>query len=77
MALVQVAGDLLDATMFVTLEPCAFHQRTPSCAKRSIFTARTAQSRPSVDEAGALRSTRASERWASVGAGACHRSVCL
>jgi pyrimidine deaminase RibD-like protein len=36
MALGQVPGDLLDATMFVTLEPCAFHQRTPSCAKELI-----------------------------------------
>jgi pyrimidine deaminase RibD-like protein len=36
MALAQVAGELLDVTMFVTLEPCAFHQRTPSCAREMI-----------------------------------------
>lgn len=31
-ALAQVEGDLRDVIVFVTLEPCAFHQRTPSCA---------------------------------------------
>src|SRR5215467_11608716 len=36
MALRQVEGDLDDVTAFVTLEPCAFHQRTPSCAKEMI-----------------------------------------
>ncbi|MCA9618518.1 MAG: bifunctional diaminohydroxyphosphoribosylaminopyrimidine deaminase/5-amino-6-(5-phosphoribosylamino)uracil reductase RibD [Myxococcales bacterium] len=36
MALSQVDGPLDDAIMFVTLEPCAFHQRTPSCAKTMI-----------------------------------------
>ena len=36
MALRQVEGDLQDVTAFVTLEPCAFHQRTPSCAKEMI-----------------------------------------
>ena len=36
MALSQVEGDLDDVTAFVTLEPCAFHQRTPSCAKEMI-----------------------------------------
>lgn len=36
MALSQVSGDLDDVTAFVTLEPCAFHQRTPSCAKEMI-----------------------------------------
>jgi pyrimidine deaminase RibD-like protein len=36
MALMQIAGDLLDVAAFVTLEPCAFHQRTPSCAKEMI-----------------------------------------
>jgi pyrimidine deaminase RibD-like protein len=35
-ALRQIEGDLLDVTAFVTLEPCAFHQRTPSCAKEMI-----------------------------------------
>ena len=35
-ALRQVEGDLEDVTAFVTLEPCAFHQRTPSCAKEMI-----------------------------------------
>src|SRR5215470_15101434 len=36
MALSQVEGFLDDVTAFVTLEPCAFHQRTPSCAKEMI-----------------------------------------
>lgn len=36
MALAQVEGDLEDVIAFVTLEPCAFHQRTPSCAKGMI-----------------------------------------
>jgi pyrimidine deaminase RibD-like protein len=36
MALKQVEGYLDDVTAFVTLEPCAFHQRTPSCAKEMI-----------------------------------------
>jgi pyrimidine deaminase RibD-like protein len=36
MALQQVQGDLADVTAFVTLEPCAFHQRTPSCAREMI-----------------------------------------
>jgi pyrimidine deaminase RibD-like protein len=36
MALRQVQGDLDDVIAFVTLEPCAFHQRTPSCAKEMI-----------------------------------------
>jgi pyrimidine deaminase RibD-like protein len=36
MALAQVPGDLQDVVAFVTLEPCAFHQRTPSCAKEMI-----------------------------------------
>jgi pyrimidine deaminase RibD-like protein len=36
MALKQVEGSLDDVTAFVTLEPCAFHQRTPSCAKEMI-----------------------------------------
>ena len=36
MALAQVPGELADVTAFVTLEPCAFHQRTPSCAKEMI-----------------------------------------
>lgn len=35
-ALQQVEGDLQDVTAFVTLEPCSFHQRTPSCAKEMI-----------------------------------------
>ena len=36
MALRELSGDLDDVTAFVTLEPCAFHQRTPSCAKEMI-----------------------------------------
>ena len=32
MALAQIEGDLRDVTAFVTLEPCSFHGRTPSCA---------------------------------------------
>jgi pyrimidine deaminase RibD-like protein len=36
MALRQIEGDLDDVIAFVTLEPCAFHQRTPSCAREMI-----------------------------------------
>lgn len=36
MALSQVEGALGDVTAYVTLEPCSFHQRTPSCAKVMI-----------------------------------------
>jgi pyrimidine deaminase RibD-like protein len=36
MALSQLEGDLEDVIAFVTLEPCAFHQRTPSCAAEMI-----------------------------------------
>ena len=36
MALAQVEGDLADVTAYVTLEPCSFHNRTPSCAKELI-----------------------------------------
>jgi pyrimidine deaminase RibD-like protein len=36
MALSQVAGHLSDVTAFVTLEPCSFHGRTPSCALELI-----------------------------------------
>ncbi|MEC7522303.1 MAG: bifunctional diaminohydroxyphosphoribosylaminopyrimidine deaminase/5-amino-6-(5-phosphoribosylamino)uracil reductase RibD [Myxococcota bacterium] len=36
MALRQLEGPLGDVTAYVTLEPCAFHQRTPSCAKELV-----------------------------------------
>jgi pyrimidine deaminase RibD-like protein len=36
MALSQVSDDLAEVTAFVTLEPCSFHGRTPSCAKALI-----------------------------------------
>lgn len=36
MALAQLEGDLQDVIAYVTLEPCSFHQRTPSCAKGMI-----------------------------------------
>jgi HAD superfamily hydrolase (TIGR01509 family) len=36
MALRQVIGTLGDVTAYVTLEPCAFHGRTPSCASALI-----------------------------------------
>jgi pyrimidine deaminase RibD-like protein len=36
MSLSQLEGDLEDVVAFVTLEPCAFHQRTPSCARELI-----------------------------------------
>jgi pyrimidine deaminase RibD-like protein len=36
MALAQVSGTLENVVALVTLEPCAFHQRTPSCAMEMI-----------------------------------------
>ena len=36
MGLAPLEGDLEDVTAYVTLEPCSFHQRTPSCAKGLI-----------------------------------------
>ncbi|MFT5370380.1 MAG: pyrimidine deaminase RibD-like protein [Candidatus Latescibacterota bacterium] len=36
MALSQVEGDLSDVAAFVTLEPCSFQGRTPSCAKTLV-----------------------------------------
>lgn len=36
MALSQLAGDCRGITAYVTLEPCSFHGRTPSCAQALI-----------------------------------------
>lgn len=36
MALNQVKNNLDEVSAFVTLEPCSFHGRTPSCAKSLI-----------------------------------------
>ena len=36
MALAQLEGDLADVVCYCTLEPCSFHNRTPSCAKELI-----------------------------------------
>lgn len=36
MALSQVSGDLAGVVAYVTLEPCSFHGRTPSCAKALV-----------------------------------------
>lgn len=36
MALQMLEGDLSDVTAYVTLEPCSFHGRTPSCARALI-----------------------------------------
>ncbi|MEI7949550.1 MAG: bifunctional diaminohydroxyphosphoribosylaminopyrimidine deaminase/5-amino-6-(5-phosphoribosylamino)uracil reductase RibD [Gammaproteobacteria bacterium] len=36
MALQLLGGDATDVTVYVTLEPCSFHGRTPSCAKALI-----------------------------------------
>lgn len=35
-ALSRVEGDLSDCEVFVTLEPCSFQGRTPSCAKTLV-----------------------------------------
>lgn len=35
-ALARVEGDTRGLTAFVTLEPCSFHGRTPSCAKALV-----------------------------------------
>jgi pyrimidine deaminase RibD-like protein len=36
MALDQISGDLSEVRAYVTLEPCSFHGRTPSCAKALV-----------------------------------------
>lgn len=36
MAMNSVDGDLNGVTAYVTLEPCSFHGRTPSCAKHLV-----------------------------------------
>lgn len=36
MAFAQVDGDLSDCVLYVTLEPCSFRGRTPSCAEALI-----------------------------------------
>jgi pyrimidine deaminase RibD-like protein len=36
MALSQLSGDLDGVTAYVTLEPCSFQGRTPSCAKALV-----------------------------------------
>jgi pyrimidine deaminase RibD-like protein len=36
MVLAEVGGDLSDCVLHVTLEPCSFHGRTPSCAQALI-----------------------------------------
>ena len=35
-ALQELSGDLSDCSVFVTLEPCSFHGRTPSCAEALV-----------------------------------------
>jgi pyrimidine deaminase RibD-like protein len=37
MALSLLSGQLTDVTAFVTLEPCSFHGRTPSCAEELVL----------------------------------------
>jgi pyrimidine deaminase RibD-like protein len=36
MALSQLVGELENMSVFVTLEPCSFYGRTPSCAKALV-----------------------------------------
>jgi len=36
MAMSQLDGSLSEVTAYVTLEPCSFHNRTPSCARELV-----------------------------------------
>ena len=36
MAMSQLDGPLSEVTAYVTLEPCSFHNRTPSCARELV-----------------------------------------